>query len=190
MVGLPSTNTGINGFADLDGSLVVLPLPRPLVDHLLATDERLPGVATVAMMEQRLSLAGIFDDAKGRAGFYRAWGADVPEGWTSKASLSTVNGGVWIWRYHAMLLMLAEARAFGLDKQARQCDRWLLDVSRIQARLGELRTVHAVRRGGVWAAIVAALIGSGPIQVPFLLGSVGVALAAHAVYQRRMPPSF
>ena len=190
VVGLPSTNTGIDGFAELNGSAVVLPLPRPLVDHLLAPDERLPGVATVAMMEQRLSLAGIFDDAKGRAGFYRAWGAVVPDGWTSKASLSTVNGGVWIWRYHAMLLMLAEARAFGLDKQTRQCDRWLLDVSRIQARLGELRTVHAVRRGGVWAAIAAALIGSGPIQVPFLLGSVGVALAAHAVYQRRMPPSF
>ena len=189
VVGLPSTNMSVDGFADMNGSAVLLPFPRPLVDHLIAPDERLPGVANMAMMEQRLSLAGIFDDTKGRASFYQAWGAMVPEGWTSKTSLSTVKGGVWIWRYHAMLLMLAEARAFGLSTQAQQCDRWLLDVSRIQARLGELRTVHAVRRVGVMAAIAAVLIGSGPVQLPFILGSVGVALAAHVVYQRRMPPS-
>lgn len=190
VVGLPSTNMAVNGFAELDGSAIMLPQPRPLVDHLLAPAERLPGVATVAMMEQRLSMAGIFNDAKGRAAFYRAWGSSVPDGWTSKASISTVNGGVWIWRYHAMLLMLAEARAFDLGHQVRQCDRWLLDVSRIQARLGELRTVHAVRRGGIWAGLAAVLIGSGPVQGPFILGSAGVALVAHFVYQRRMPPSF
>jgi hypothetical protein len=89
-----------------------------------------------------------------------------------------------------MLLMLAEARAYGLKKQAKQCDRWLFDVSRIQARLGELRTVHAVRRGGVLAALAAGIIGSGPVQIPFVLGSMGVALAAHLVHQRRMPPPF
>ena len=42
---------------------------------------------------------------------------------------------------------------------------------------------------GVMAAIAAVLIGSGPVQLPFILGSAGVALAAHVVYQRRMPPS-
>ncbi|MEL0267308.1 MAG: hypothetical protein VW945_07410 [Candidatus Poseidoniales archaeon] len=189
VVGLPSTNISMDGFADMNGSAVLIPFPRPLIDHLIAPDERLPGVANMAMMEQRLSLAAIFDDTTGRANFYRAWGDIVPDGWTSKASFSTVNGGVWIWRYHAMLLMLAEARAYGLSTQAQRCDRWLLDVSRIQARLGELRTVHAVRRGGALAAIAAALIGSGPVQVPFILGSAGVALAAHIVHQRRMPPS-
>ena len=86
--------------------------------------------------------------------------------------------------------MLAEARAYGLKQQATQCDRWLFDVSRIQARLGELRTVHAVRRGGMWAAIAAALLGSGPVQVPFVLGSAGAALVAHILHQRRMPPPF
>ena len=189
VVGLPSTNISVDGFADMNGSTVLLPFPRPLVDHLIAPDERLPGVANMAMMEQRLSLAAIFDDTTGRANFYRAWGDIVPDGWTSKASFSTVNGGVWIWRYQAMLLMLAEARAYGLDTQTQQCDRWLLDVSRIQARLGELRTVHAVRRGGVVAAIAAVLIGSGPVQLPFILGSAAVALAAHVIHQRRMPPS-
>jgi hypothetical protein len=131
-----------------------------------------------------------FDSSDSREGFYRAWGEGVPSSWTSSASLSTVNGGVWIWRYEAMLLMLAEARAYGLKQQAKACDRWLFDVSRIQARLGELRTVHAVRRGGMWAAIAAALIGSGPAQIPFVLCSAGVALAAHLVHQRRMPPPF
>jgi len=190
VVGLPSTNMTSEGFGEHDGKAVMLPHPRSLVDHLLAPDERLPGVATVAMMEQRLSLSDGFATSEDREAFYRAWGSIVPADWTSKASMSTVNGGVWIWRYHAMLLLLAEARAFGLDKQARHCDRWLLDVSRIQARLGELRTVHAVRRAGMWAAVAAALIGSGPVQIPFILGSVGVAVAAHAVHQRRTPPPF
>ena len=169
---------------------MVVPQPRPLVDHLLAADERLPGVATVAMLEQRLALEGTFSDTEERAMFYRAWGDTVPLAWTSNASLSTVNGGVWIWRYHATLLMLAEARAYGLDDQTRRCDRWLLDVSRIQARLGELRTVHAVRRGGVLAGIAGALIGSGSLQIPFIVGAAAVALVAHVVHQRRMPPPF
>ena len=190
VVGLPSVNMALDGFAEVEGTTVVVPQPRPLVDHLLAADERLPGVATVAMLEQRLALEGTFTDIEERAMFYRAWGDTVPPAWTSNASLSTVNGGVWIWRYHATLLMLAEARAYGLDDQARRCDRWLLDVSRIQARLGELRTVHAVRRGGVLACIAGALIGSGSLQIPFIVGAAAVALVAHVVHQRRMPPPF
>jgi len=114
----------------------------------------------------------------------------LPPAWTSSASVSTVNGGVWIWRYEAILLMLAEARAHGLTDQAAQCDRWLLDVSRIQARLGELRTVHAVRKGALYAAIAAALIGSGPLQVPFIAGSLAVGAAAHLVHRKRTPPPY
>jgi hypothetical protein len=142
------------------------------------------------MMEQRFSMNELFASTGSRQSFYEAWGTIVPSTWTSPGSLSTANGGVWIWRYHAMLLMLAEARAYGLAKQAKQCDRWLFDVSRIQARLGELRTVHALRKGGAWAAVAAAILGSGPIQIPFILGAVGVAVAAHVVHQRRMPPPF
>lgn len=190
VVGLPATHFNLDGVVARDGELVLLPQPRPLVDRVLASDERLPGVSSVALFEQRLSLRGVFDSATAREAFYRAWGDVVPPSWTSKSTLSTVNGGVWIWRYEAMLLMLAEARAFGLKQQATQCDRWLFDVSRIQARLGELRTVHAVRRGGMWAAIAAALLGSGPVQVPFVLGSAGAALVAHILHQRRMPPPF
>lgn len=191
VVGLPSTPFSLDGVvADASGAMALIAQPRSLVDHLLAPSERLPGVSSIAMFEQRLSLVEGFDSPESREGFYRAWGDGVPSSWTSRSSLSTANGGVWIWRYEAMLLMLAEARAYGLKKQAKACDRWLFDVSRIQARLGELRTVHAVRRGGMWAAIAAALLGSGPIQIPFVLGSAGVALAAHFVHQRRMPPPF
>ena len=60
---------------------------------------------------------------------------------------------------------------------------------RFQAQLlGEVLDQFTVRTG-IIAAIAAVLIGSGPVQLPFILGSVGVALAAHVVYQRRMPPS-
>jgi len=190
VVGLPAMHFSLDGVASVDRALMLVPRPRPLVDHLMAEAERLPGVSVIAMIEQRLSMVEGFASSESREAFYRAWGEVVPASWTSNASLSTANGGVWIWRYEAMLLMLAEARAYGLKKQAKECDRWLFDVSRIQARLGELRTVHAVRRGGVLAALAGGIIGSGPVQIPFVLGSMGVALAAHLVHQRRMPPPF
>lgn len=190
VVGLPATHFSLDAVVSVDDGLMLVPRPRPLVDHLMAESERLPGVSAIAMFEQRLALVEGFDSPDSREAFYRAWGEVVPAPWTSASSLSTANGGVWIWRYEAMLLMLAEARAYGLKKQANKCDRWLFDVSRIQARLGELRTVHALRRGGLWAALAGALIGSGPVQIPFVLGSVGVAAVAHLVHQRRMPPPF
>ena len=191
VVGLPPVNAHLGCFADVEGGgLVVVPQPRPLVDHLLAPEERLPGVATVAMLEQLLSLEDVFATTAERREFYERWGAVVPPGWTSPSTLSTANGGVWIWRYHAMLLMLAEAKAFGHKERVKQCDRWLFDVSRIQARLGELRTVHAVRRGGLWVAVIAAVFGSPAVQLPTVVGSLAVSLVAHTVHQRRMPPPF
>ena len=147
-------------------------------------------MATVAMLEQLLSLEDVFATTVERREFYERWGDIVPSGWTSPSTLSTANGGVWIWRYHAMLLMLAEAKAFGHKERVKQCDRWLFDVSRIQARLGELRTVHAVRRGGLWVAAIAAVFGSPAVQVPTVVGSLAVSLVAHIVHQRRMPPPF
>ena len=64
VVGLPSTNIRRGRLRRHERQHRLAPFPRPLVDHLIAPDERLPGVATMAMMEQRLSLAGMFDDAK------------------------------------------------------------------------------------------------------------------------------
>ena len=190
VVGLPATNVRLESMTERDGVLTVVPGPRSLVDRLLAPGERLPGVSDVAMMEQQLSLMDVFEGTEARRSFYGAWGETVPSSWTSSSSMSTVNGGVWIWRYEAILLMLAEARAYGLSDQVKRCDRWLLDVSRIQARLGELRTVHAVRRGGVFAAIAGVVFGSGPVQLPFVVGSALVALVAHVAYRQRTPPPF
>jgi uncharacterized protein YqcC (DUF446 family) len=190
VVGLPTVEVCLDAVIETENGLQFLPQPRSVVDRLLAQAERLPGAAIAARMEQRLALMGAFEDVTQRRSFYEAWGANLPAGWTSPASVSTVNGGVWIWRYEAILLMLAEARAHGRADQAAQCDRWLLDVSRIQARLGELRTVHAVRKGAWYAAIAALLIGSGPMHLPATLGAFGVGLAAHVVHRKRLPPPY
>ena len=190
VVGLPNVHLSREGIVMRDESMVFVPQPRPLVEHLMCDDERLPGVAMVARLEQRLALMEAFSSADDRQRYYETWGASLPPGWTSSASVSTVNGGVWIWRYEAILHLLAEARAHGFSEQAKRCDGWLLDVSRIQARLGELRTVHAVRKGGVYAAVVAAIIGSGPVQVPFVVGALVCSAIAHGVYRRRTPPPF
>ena len=190
VVGLPTIHLMLEGVVSTDNGLRFVPQPRSLVDHLLAPAERLPGVATMARLEQRLSLGLTFATSEERQAFYETWGREVPSGWTSAASVSTVNGGVWIWRYEAMLLMLAEARAYGLSDQVKQCDRWLLDVSRIQARLGELRTVYAIRKGGIYAALAAAIIGSGPLHLPFVFGSLLCSGVAHGIYRRRLPPPY
>jgi len=190
VVGLPAVHLALDGLVSSDEGLRFVPQPRSLVDHLLAPAERLPGMATMAKLEQRLSLERAFAGSEEQQAFYETWGREVPSGWTSAASVSTVNGGVWIWRYEAMLLMLAEARAYGLSDQAKQCDRWLLDVSRIQARLGELRTVYAIRKGGIYVAIAAAIIGSGPLQITFVVGSLLCSGVAHGIYRRRLPPPY
>ena len=190
VVGLPTMYISLDGVVASSHGLKLVPRPRSLVDHLLAPGERLPGISLIAMLEQRLSFQGGFASLESREAFYRAWGEVVPVSWTSRSALSTVNGGIWIWRYEAILLMLAEARAYGLTSQGAQCDRWLLDVSRIQARLGELRMIHAVRKGALYAAIAAALIGSGPLQIPFIAGSLAVGAAAHLVHRKRTPPPY
>ena len=190
VVGLPSVEVNLDAVLEGKEGLHFVPQPRSVVDRLLAPAERLPGVAMVARLEQRLALNGAFEGHQGREAFYERWGSLLPPAWTSRASVSTVNGGVWIWRYEAILLMLAEARAHGLTEQAAQCDRWLLDVSRIQARLGELRTVHAVRKGALSAALSAALIGSGPLQLPFTAGALGVGVVAHVLHRNRIPPPY
>ena len=134
VVGLPNVHLSLEGVLFRDGKVMFVPQPRPLVSALLCPDERLPGVAMAARLEQRLALMKAFASEEDRERFYRIWGAPLPPTWTSAASISTVNGGVWIWRYEAMLHMLAEARAYGLSAQAKRCDGWLLDVC--ESKLG------------------------------------------------------
>lgn len=188
--GLPPVHLDLDTVVNEDGTVRWVPQPRPLMDAVLASGERCPGVATMAALEQRLALRGAFSGEEERRAFYGAWLAHVPEGWSSPSTLSSVNGGIWIWRYETILLMLAEARAYGLTQQAKQCDAWLLDVSRLQARLGELRTVLAVRKMALYAGVAAAFIGSGPFHLPAVAGCALTMGIAHAVYRRRLPSPY
>ena len=186
VVGLPSVHPGF-GHTN-DGASALVPLPRPLVNHLLCQPQRRPGLANAAAVEQALALLDRFTNLSEREAFYAAWAEAVPDAWSSPSAWSSANGGVWIWRYEAMLLLLAEARAFGMPDQAKHCEAWLRDVSRIQARLGELRTVLAVRKGTMWSALVAgawSVGGAGAWPLTAVLAAVSV--VAHGVYRQRLP---
>ena len=87
-----------------------------------------------------------------------------------------------------MLLLLAEGRAYGLDEQVKRCEAWLRDVSRIQARLGELRTVLAVRKAGMYSALViGALALNGAGGWPLVVGAALASVLAHLTYRQRLP---
>lgn len=193
VLGLPSVYASL--VVKDSRTIQFIPAPRPLMDHLLCEDERLPGAAMMGRLEQRLALVGGFDSSDERRDFYEVWGRHLPPAWSSPSSISTVNGGLWIWRYEAILLMLAEARAYGLDEQVKQCEGWLNDVSRIQARLGELRTVHGMRKTGLWGALATAVITWDAQNWSGLPGAVIVTMLAmagigHLLYQRRLPSPY
>lgn len=190
VVGLPSFHISLDGCVALFRWLHIIPQPRPLVNHLLSLSDRTPGLAEMAMLEQRLALAGVFATTEERETFYRYWADKVPPSWSAKSTLSIVNGGVWIWRYQAMLLLLAEARAFGLDEQARLCEQWLFDVSRIQARLSELRVLIAIMKGSIVASLLTALLASSPLKWPVVGGALLCALGAKLLAKKREPPAF
>lgn len=186
VVGLPPVHPGMANLGE-DGSVLV-PLPRPLANHLLCQPQRRPGLANAAVLEQELALLGRFTDLSEREAFYAAWAAEVPPAWSSTSAWSSANGGVWIWRYEAMLLLLAEGRAFGMADQVTRCEMWLRDVSRIQARLGELRTVLAVRKGTMWSALAAGAWSVGGAGAwPLTAALAAVSLLAHGAYRQRLP---
>lgn len=185
VVGLPPLHLG---GADVNGSARLIPFPRPLVDRLLCANERRPGVAEAAALEQRLAINDAFVEGSGRQAFYEAWASEVPSPWSTSSAFSSANGGVWIWRYEAMLLLLAEGRAYGLTNQVKRCETWLRDVSRIQARLGELRTVLAVRKAAMYSSLATlALAVNGAGAWPLAVGAAAVSLLAHLTYRRRLP---
>ena len=138
--GIPPFNISLDGILWGD-EVHLIPQPRPLVDHLLCESERMPGVATLANLEQAIALRGGFSESASRAVLYTGWEIKAPKTWGGHF-LSTLKGGVWIWRYEAILLELARARAFKQPKAESMCMDWLNDVSRIQAKLGILRMTN------------------------------------------------
>ena len=74
VVGLPNVHLSLEGVLFRDGKVMFVPQPRPLVSALLCPDERLPGVAMAARLEQRLALMKAFASEEDRERFYRIWG--------------------------------------------------------------------------------------------------------------------
>ena len=168
--GIPSFNISLDGILwgeDVD----LVPQPRPLVDYLLCEGERMPAVATLANLEQAIALRGGFSASTPRALLYEAWGAKAPPTWGG-TFLRTLKGGVWIWRYEAILLELARARAFQQPEAESMCMGWLNDVSRIQAKLGVLRMTNLGAKFSFFFFIsfIAFSFASGP----FTASSVGI----------------
>ncbi len=138
--GLPPFHISLDGI-HWGEDVTLVPQPRPLVDHLLCESERMPPIATLAHLEQIIALRGGFSDSVPRASFYAGWEAKTPPTWGGRF-LRNLKGGVWIWRYEAILLELARARAFKQPEAESMCMGWLNDVSRIQAKLGVLRMTN------------------------------------------------
>ena len=145
-------------YISLDGVLWgeevnLVPQPRPLSDHLLCESERMPAIATLANLEQTIALRGGFSASASRAVFYAGWEAETPPTWGGRF-LRNLKGGVWIWRYEAILLELARARAFNQPKAESMCMGWLNDVSRIQAKLGVLRMTNLSGKSSLMLFII------------------------------------
>jgi len=138
--GLPPFHISLDGIL-WDEDVTLVPQPRPLVDDLLCESERMPAIATLANLEQTIALRGGFSESVPRVSFYAGWEAKTPPTWGGRF-LRTLKGGVWIWRYEAILLELARARAFKQPEAESMCTGWLNDVSRIQAKLGVLRMTN------------------------------------------------
>ncbi|HJM54920.1 MAG TPA: hypothetical protein QGI72_01590 [Poseidonia sp.] len=169
--GLPPFNISLDGI--LWGEDVTLvPQPRPLVDYLLCESERMPALSTLANLEQTIALRGGFSESVPRASFYAGWEVKTPPTWGGRF-LRNLKGGVWIWRYEAILLELARARAFQQPEAESMCMDWLNDVSRIQAKLGVLRMTNL----GAKSSLILFLISLGTILFaggPFTASSVGI----------------
>ena len=152
-VGLPRLNLDLEVMGLDGGEVNFIADIRSLAEHLLCEPDRLPGLATLMLIEQQISFAnGMNTDA--RKSLLQAYLSTAPNSYGNKKALSTLMGGPWIWRYHAVLLAFAEARTFGDEELGQRAENWLNDVSRIQAHLGVLR----LWKSGLWGGVVGAVV--------------------------------
>lgn len=150
--GLPPFHLSLDGLMWDEYHVTLVPQPRPLTDALLCKDERMPAVATIANLEQVIALRGAFNEDASRALFLASWEGSLPSTWGGY-TLRTLKGGLWIWRYEAILHQLARARAFAQSEAEAMCMDWLNDVSRIQAKLGVLRMTSLVAKSAFMLCI-------------------------------------
>ncbi len=193
-VGLPRLHLSIDSLTEVDGVLNFVPMSRSLAEHLLCENDRLPSLATLMMLEHQWARRDGLSEQQ-RQQLLETCGASVPVEWSSRTALSTVRGGAWVWRYHATLLELAQATAFAETSIKEDCQKWLRDVSRLQAHLGTLRMWKSgqwVGFTGLAVAFFSYRLGSFLPQQSLALAvlSFGVVVASNAVYRLKDPKAY
>ena len=193
-VGLPRLHLSIDSLTEVDGVLNFVPMSRSLAEHLLCENDRLPSLATLMMLEHQWARRDGLSEQQ-RQQLLETWGASVPVEWSSRTALSTVRGGAWVWRYHATLLELAQATAFAETSIKEDCQKWLRDVSRLQAHLGTLR----IWKSGQWVGFTGLAVAFFAYRLDSFLPqqslalavlSFGVVVASNAVYRLKDPKAY
>lgn len=193
-VGLPRLHLSIDSLTEVDGVLNFVPMSRSLAEHLLCENDRLPSLATLMMLEHQWARRDGLSEQQ-RQELLETWATSVPVEWSSRTALSTVRGGAWVWRYHATLLELAQATAFAETSIKEDCQKWLRDVSRLQAHLGTLR----MWKSGQWVGFTGLAVAFFSYRLDSFLPqqslalavlSFGVVVASNAVYRLKDPKAY
>ncbi len=193
-VGIPSVRIHPNWIVGTEDEQRALPLNRTVSELLLCGKERLPGIAEFIHVEGRLTEEKGYEPEQIKT-FFEHWKGQVPASWTNRKALSTVLGGAWIWRYYDVLVVNAESVLYGDESRYASAQKWLKDVSRLQAHLGVLR----VWKSGVWVGIGTLVVAYYAWQLgtlsttgSLMLAVVGAAisLGSNTLYWKKDPPAF
>ena len=193
-VGLPRINLDLDLLSKEGDELVFIADVRSPVEHLLCQADRLPGLANLMLIEQQISFAKGLNEHE-RKSMLEAYLAKAPNSYSHKKAVSTLMGGPWIWRYHAVLLAMGEARFYGDEELGRRAQNWLNDVSRIQAHLGVLRLWKSGLWGGIIGVVIAFFAWRMETTSPTLAGLAGGlcllgALACNMIYWAKDPQPY
>ena len=193
-VGLPRLNLDLALLCKEQDELLFIADVRSPVEHLMCHADRLPGLANLMLIEQQISFAKGMDE-NDRKSMLEAYLTKAPKSYSHKKAVSTLMGGPWIWRYHAVLFAMGEARFFGDEELGKKAQNWLNDVSRIQAHLGVLRLWKSGLWGGIIGAVVAFFAWRMESTSPTLAGLTGVicllgAFACNMIYWSKDPQPY
>lgn len=192
--GIPSVRIHPNYIVEVEGEHRALPLNQTVSETLLCGTERLPGIAEFIQLEGRLVEEKGYKPEQIEV-LFESWKRSVPTSWTSRKALSTVLGGAWIWRYYDVLVVTAESVLYGDEPRYESSQKWLKDVSRLQAHLGVLR----VWKSGVWVGISTMIVAYYAWQLENLTTTNSIGLAAlgaiisigsNLLYWKKDPPAF
>ena len=193
-VGLPRLNLDIGAITLVEGKPMMLLQPRTITEHLMCDKERLPGIATMMALERQWAeYEKPTEDS--RKQLLESWLGGAPKNYSNKKAVSTLLGGPWIWRYHATLLTLGQAKIFSDSELEKNSIKWLSDVSRLQAHLGILRFWKSGLWGGITGMIVSFFTWQLETLSPTVSGLIGVtsllfALASNQLYWSKDPKPY